>query len=103
MSELGDDLVCQCKFYRSYQLPCRHIFQFDAMNACIKQHDWTRWASMFEDSGFEIYESTIKIYAVNEIHEVIGGPARHVLEMREVLDDIKAKFYELNEQMKEER
>ena len=81
-AERSDDLVYQCKFYRSYQLSCRHIFQFDAMNACITQHDWTRWASMSEDSGFEIYETTTRTYAVAEIHEVIEGPVKHVLEMR---------------------
>ena len=51
------------------------------MNACVTQHDWTRWASMFEDSGFEIYETTIRTYAVAEIHEVIEEPVKHVLKM----------------------
>lgn len=32
--------------------------------------------NMFEDGGFEIYESTTKTYAIKEIHEVIGGPSK---------------------------
>ena len=58
---------------------------------------------MFEDSEFEIYEFIIKIYVVNEIHEIIEKSTRHMFEMKEILNDIKIKFYELNEQMKEKR
>ena len=58
------------------------------MNGVITSHDWTRWASIYGDSGFEIYENTTKTYAIKEVHSVIGGPARHMLETREVLDDI---------------
>ena len=67
------------------------------MNGVITFHDWARWASTFGDSGFEIYETTTKTYAIKEIHSIIGGPARHILETREVLDDIKTRFFELDE------
>ena len=63
----------------------------------ITSHDWTRWASIFGDNGFEIYETTTKTNAIKEIHSVIGGPARHILETREVLDDIETRFFELDE------
>lgn len=52
---------------------------------------------MFEDGSFEIYESTTKTYAVDEIYETIGGPSRHALETREVLDHVKTHFYEIEE------
>ena len=67
------------------------------MNGVITSHDWIRWASIFGDSGFEIYENTTKTYAIKEIHSTIGGPAKHMLETCEVLDDIKTRFFELNE------
>lgn len=67
------------------------------MSGIITSHDWTRWASIFSDSGFEIYKTTTKSYAIKEIHGVIGGPAKHMLETREVLDDIKTRFFELDE------
>ena len=50
---------------------------------------------MFEDGGMEIYESTIKTYAVNEIHEAIGGFSRQQLEVREVLEQVKTRYFEL--------
>ena len=87
---MGDELTCQCKFYRSYQLPCRHLFQYNLINNVITQRDWRRWASLFEDGGFEIYESTTKTYAID-------GPSRHALEMKEVLDHVKTCFYEIEE------
>lgn len=51
---------------------------------------------MFEDSGFEVYETMTTEYAA--IDEP-AGPDKHVLEVREVLDDIKNSFYEMNEIM----
>ena len=50
---------------------------------------------MFENDGFEIYESTTKTYAINEIHDAIGGPNRQQLDMREILEDIKIRFFQL--------
>ena len=67
------------------------------MNGVITSHDWTRWASIFGDSGFEIYKTTTKTYAIKEICSVIGGPAKHMLETREMLDDIITRFFELDE------
>lgn len=54
---------------------------------------------MFKDSDFKIYELTTKIYAINEIHEIINGFSKHVLKMRKMLNNIKIKFYEIIEKM----
>ena len=51
---------------------------------------------MFEDSGFEIYETMTTEYAAKDIYDEPGGPNKHVLEVREVLDDIKNMFYSMN-------
>ena len=40
---------------------------------------------------------TTKTYDIKDVYRVIGGPARHTLETREVLDDIKTRFFELDE------
>ena len=49
---LQDNLLCPCKFYCAYQLPCQYIWQFHLMNGVITSHDC-----------------------------VIGSPARHMLEV----------------------
>lgn len=40
----------------------------------------------------EAIEISTKIYAVNEIYKTVGGPSRHELEIREVLDHVKTRF-----------
>ena len=67
------------------------------MNGVITSHDWIRWANIFGDSRFEIYENITKTCAIKEINSAIGEPAKHMLETHEVLDDIKTRFFELDE------
>ena len=50
---------------------------------------------MFEKRGFEIYESTIKEYVIKDIYDEPDGSSKHMLDVREVLDEIKTKFYKL--------
>ena len=56
---------------------------------------------MFEEQGFEIYESTTKEYAEKDIYDKPGGPSKQMLDVREVLDDIKKRFYEIEERTAE--
>jgi hypothetical protein len=83
-SELDDDLICQCLFYRSYQLFCRHIWQYHFFHDVITDRDWRRWVNMFENSDFEIYEFIIKTYVIKKIHDVIDELNKHTLKMREI-------------------
>lgn len=50
---------------------------------------------MFENSDFEIYEIIAKLNV--ERHEEMKETDRHVLQMREVLNAIKDKYYEIVE------
>ncbi|KAL2047152.1 hypothetical protein N7G274_001171 [Stereocaulon virgatum] len=95
--ELSDDLVCTCLFYRQYQLPCAHLWQYHTMSGVFNESHWGKWAYMFEDCGFEVYEGTTKTYQISEICNAIDGPSRQMLEVREVLDNIEAKFSEIEE------
>lgn len=56
--------------------------------------DWTAWAEMFENSGFEVYETSVRLSCEREEME---GPDRHALQMRETLNAIKEKYYEIAE------
>ncbi len=53
---------------------------------------------MFEDDEFEIYESTTKQYVIKDIHEAIGALDKHLLEIREILNSIKDRYYEIAKQ-----
>lgn len=65
------------------------------MSGVIMSHDWTRQASIFGDSEFEIYNNTTRTNDIKKVHNVIGGHARYMLETRKILDDIKSWFFEL--------
>lgn len=100
---LGDDIVCTvfngCLFWRKYQLPCKHIWQIHVSVDVITMEHWTRFAWMFDDGGFEIYEGTTRDYVVRDMDNAIGRPDKHLLEVREVLDSIKDRYYEIAEYM----
>ena len=74
-------------------LPCSHLWQFNLMSNPFAEADWKRWVYMFEEGGFEIYESAIKEYVTRDIYDEPDGPSKHILDVREVLDEIKSKFY----------
>ncbi len=51
-----------------------------------------------KDSGFEIYKATTKIYVEKtKGYDIIGGPSRGSLMMREILDHAKTRYYEMSE------
>ena len=50
---------------------------------------------MFENEKMKIYKSTIKTYVINEIHEIIEDFNRQQLKMREVLKQMKTRYFEL--------
>ena len=50
---------------------------------------------MFEEGGFEIYESTTKDYVIKDIYDEPDSPSKYMLDVRKVLDKIKTKFYDL--------
>ncbi|KAL2050861.1 hypothetical protein ABVK25_008922 [Lepraria finkii] len=52
---------------------------------------------MWEDSGFELYEGITSEYYTKEIDDEIGALYRRRLDMREALDSLKSKYYNLEE------
>lgn len=60
-----------------------------------------RWDALFEDGGFEIYKTTIKIYVENKIYDTIKKPNRGLLMMHKILDYVKTYYYEMSEYMSE--
>ena len=52
---------------------------------------------MWEDSGFELYEGITSKYYERGMDREIGAPARRRLDMREALDTVRFKYYDLEE------
>ncbi len=95
--EIDDAIGCKCLFWRRYQLPCRHIFYQHMLFQILTDEDWEAFAFAWEDCGFEGYETAGPEYAIKEMYEEIGAPARRKLNLREVLDGLHAKYYALEE------
>ncbi|KAK9237478.1 hypothetical protein V1525DRAFT_403724 [Lipomyces kononenkoae] len=57
---------------------------------------------MFEESGFEIYESVTNEYARDGIHDEIGTPERRALTCKEILERLRRKYYEMEEMLLEQ-
>ncbi len=88
-------VVCDCLFYRRYQVPCKHVFT--ATYFYNYEPDWAVYHFMFEESGFEIYETMGSIYVAEDIYEEIGAPSRRKIDVRETLNRIQNKYYDLEE------
>ena len=96
-NELSDELICSvdCLFWRRYQFSCKHLWHYNIVFDAFQQSNWTIWAKMFENSEFEVYETSIKLKV--ECHEKIEKINHHMLQMRKILNAIKKKYYEIIE------
>jgi hypothetical protein len=96
---IEDDVSCSCLFYRRYQLPCRHILQHHIIYGHLGDDQWEKWRFMWDESGFEIYETAGVTYVNKELYNEIGAPARRRLEVREVVDSLMQRYYTLEEDL----
>jgi len=96
LHELNDDITCRCLFYRKWQLPCRHILlQHRTFGAVLTDEYYEQWHWKWEDSGYEMYEGMTADYINKGIENDIGAPARRKLQVREILDGLLARYYDL--------
>ncbi|KAK9427539.1 hypothetical protein V1505DRAFT_350836 [Lipomyces doorenjongii] len=54
------------------------------------------------DSGFEVYESVTNEYIHNGIYDEIGAPERRALTCKEILESLRTRCYELEEDLLEQ-
>lgn len=105
--KVRDNLVSlvDCLFYCQYQLPCKFLWHYCITKLFFSTSDCGRWAALFKDCSFEIYELTTKTYVENEIYYTIIGLDRvhwwcaKFLTMSEVVT-IKCQSICLNERKK---
>ena len=96
LHELNDDVTCSCLFYCKWQLSCCHILlQHRFFGTVLTDEYYNQWHWKWEDSGFEMYEGMTADYINKGIENDIGAPARRKLQVREVLDGLLARYYDL--------
>lgn len=57
--------------------------------------DWARWAALFEDKNFEIYQAITKTYIKNKICNIIEKLDWDLLIICKILDHVKTYYYEI--------
>ena len=96
-SRLEPDSTCDCRFARSYWLPCRHVIYAFVYLGLIDEPNWAEFVEQFDESGFEIY-STRGLIEVDEDHiNMLSRDMEAKLVTSETLDQIKTRFFEVAE------
>ncbi|KAK9388201.1 hypothetical protein V1515DRAFT_598031 [Lipomyces mesembrius] len=61
-------------------------FLADVHYGILTPDHWETYSFMFEESGFEVYESVTNEYICNGIYDEIGAPERRALTCKEILE-----------------
>lgn len=91
---------CDCRFYRKWRLPCRHLFHlhFVTDGQTLTTSRLQQWSLYWEDYGFELYEVNKQYTAFNPVLREEGAisPQDRVA-AREVTETLLSSFYELEQ------
>jgi hypothetical protein len=91
----GRPPVCDCRFFRKWQIPCCHIWQHHILFGSVTTAMLDEWEWMWEDGGYECYETRGTDWVERGFREEIGAPVRCRLDLKELLDGLKSRYYEL--------
>jgi hypothetical protein len=95
-SSLSESGKCDCRFARSYWLPCRHvIYAFEILGE-IEEPDWKDLAEQFDESGFEIYTSRALVETDEEVR-ALSRDFEAKLVTSEALESVRTRFFEVVE------
>jgi hypothetical protein len=96
-----DELTCSCDFWRKYSLPCVHLWHRHLLFGSITMEAFAEFASLFEESGFEIYERFDSEFVEKLIlpkDEAMLAEERDTLHTREILEQLRAKWFNILEE-----
>jgi hypothetical protein len=83
VKKFQDKLVCCCKFFCQYWVPCRHLWQRELMYGIFTEEDWNELAFQFEEHGMDIYETWEKSYIERIPDETASLEEQYTLKARE--------------------
>ena len=98
--EIHDDLSCNCLFYCRYLIPCEHIFQHHLLYGLLTEDKWDQYAHLFEESGFDIYESKEELEADYELAAELSGAAHRKKQIQECMEGMREKYYAMEEEIR---
>ena len=104
LAELGkeshlsaDQESCDCRFARSYWLPCRHVIYAFEYLGLIEEPNWTEFANQFDESGFEVYTTRALVDIEDDHVSNMSRDLQAKLVTSEALDQIRTRFFEVSE------
>jgi hypothetical protein len=90
-----------CGFFNKFLLPCKHIIHSDYLFQSITSEDWTAWAVIFEEGGYNVYETMGTVHVWDREEESHEESTRRKLMVGTFLEGIRARFFELEEEVRE--
>ena len=101
---IGDEINCDCHFFRAWQLPCKHIFYREhQFTGAIARTDWLSLIVRWEDSecGFGVYEK-LRTGIANSVPDNSLQTANLArIELKECLESLHNEFYNLKDSISE--
>jgi hypothetical protein len=86
------------RFARKHLLPCRHIFHLDREVKILTSDRWQKYLSVFEESGFEVYETMGHVFVEGEEKQSVDTiRTRSVLQLRELEEGLRQPLYAVHE------
>jgi hypothetical protein len=88
---------CECRFYRKWRLPYRHLFHHHFVNEgqTLTEVHLMQWSLLWEENGFELYEVDESYTAPNLPLKEDGIDSYDRVAAREVTETLLTSFYEL--------
>ena len=91
---------CECLFHHKYLLPCKHIFHehMHGTNKLLAGDGWMKFQRMFEESGFEVYESRglMEVEDVGQTEEEREAERRRVT-VNELMERTRDQYWRVEE------
>jgi hypothetical protein len=93
-------LDCDCLFRTQYLLPCKHIFHehMYGITKLLTADAWQMFQEIFEESGFEIYQSRELVMVENsEQTEEERRAEKRRLGVYEIIEKLRDKYFQVEE------
>ena len=93
--------VCKCSWYRTWQLPCCHIFHHHLLFNSLQPEHFVQFVHVWSENGFEIYEE-ITNGLRESAGDIIGVPEVARLNVNSITQGLTEHIHETARRLKED-
>ncbi|KAF8414676.1 hypothetical protein EV426DRAFT_671625 [Tirmania nivea] len=97
VSDFNENLRCQCKFYRQYLLPCRHIFHLGTEVKVLTTARWKKSLMMFEEYGMEVYETMGTVWVEEDSDHNDVEMTSQIIQVQARCEQVQQQLYVIQE------